>query len=274
MVNWPNGIKCPVVLGFDVDGISAAINRNPRVRKLPSMMSMREYGPSVATPRILDLLDRKGLKATFYVPGFIAETHEDLVYDIYSRGHEIGHHGYMHEPPATLDKESESHILDRGIGILEAIIGEKPRGYRAPSWELSEYSLELLERKEFLYDSSLMGNDIPYTVPAGAGVLVEIPVHWELDDHPFLNYSPSLGQTNIMASPNQVFEIWSAAFNDLYQYRRSYILTMHPWIIGRPGRIGMLAKLIDHINKSDGAAFMTAFELAKLHRTLNETIVE
>ena len=274
MVDWPNGIKCPVVLGFDVDGVSGAINRNPSVKKLPSMMSMREYGPSVATPRILDLLDDKDLKATFYVPGFVAETHEDLVYNIHSRGHEIGHHGYMHEPPSTLSKESESHVHDRGTEILEAIIGEKPKGYRSPSWELSEHSLELLERKGFEYDSSLMGNDIPYTVPAGSGALVEIPVHWELDDHPFFNYSPSLGQTNVTASPSQVFEIWSAAFEELYQYRRSYILTMHPWIIGRPGRLQMLAKLIDYIKESDGAYFMTAYDLVKLHHQLDEPIVE
>ncbi|MEC8890423.1 MAG: polysaccharide deacetylase family protein, partial [Chloroflexota bacterium] len=111
---WSAKIHCPVSLGFDVDGVSGAINRDPKTRKLPSLMSMREYGPSVAMPRILDLLDEYEIKASFFVPGFIAETHVELIKNLVSRGHEIGHHGYMHEPPATLNREQEAEVLDRG----------------------------------------------------------------------------------------------------------------------------------------------------------------
>ena len=98
---WPDDIRCVVALGFDVDGVSGAINRNPDSARFPTLMSMREYGPSVAMPRILDMLDRHGIPASFYVPGFVAETHVALVQDIAARGHEIAHHGYMHEPPAN-----------------------------------------------------------------------------------------------------------------------------------------------------------------------------
>jgi len=271
MVDWSKGIKCPIVLGFDVDGITGAINRNPKTAHLPSLMSMREYGPSIATPRILDLLESKNLKASFYIPGYIAETHIDLVQKIHSKGHEIGHHGYMHEPPATLSKLEEGDILDRGTKSIETITGETPKGYRSPSWELSEHSLELLQERNFEYDSSLMGNDIPYNVAAGTGELVEIPVHWELDDHPFFNYSPALGNTTLMASPDHVFETWSSAFEGLYELKRSFVLTMHPWIIGRPSRLNMLTKLIDHINEFEGVSFMTALDLAKLHLEINHS---
>jgi peptidoglycan/xylan/chitin deacetylase (PgdA/CDA1 family) len=111
-----------------------------------------------------------------------------------------------------------------------------------------------------------MGNDIPYIVNAGLGSIVEVPVHWELDDHPFFNYSPYLGQTNVAASPRHVFEIWSAAFEGLYNYRRSFVLTMHPWIIGRPGRLEMLRQLVEHIKAFDGAEFMTILDLVHLYR--------
>ena len=121
---WPGDTQCVVMLGFDIDGVSSAINRDPSSANLPSLMSMREYGPSVGTPRILDLLDRHGIPASFYIPGYVAETHEDLVREIHHRGHEVAHHGYMHEPPATLSRSQEADALDRGIEILRGLTGE------------------------------------------------------------------------------------------------------------------------------------------------------
>ena len=260
---WPDELRCVVMLSFDVDGVSGAINQNPDSARLPSFMSMREYGPSVATPRILDLLDDYGIKASFYIPGYVAETHEDLVRDIQRRGHEIGHHGYMHEPPATLTREQEADVLDKGIGILERITGEKPLGYRSPSWELSEDSLALLAERGFVYDSSLMGNDIPYRVDADGRDIVEVPVHWELDDVPYFNYSPALGVRNVMADPEQVYRAWSAAFEGMHHYGRSFVLTMHPFTIGRPGRLRMLECLIRYIQTFPDVAFMRTIDVAR-----------
>ena len=125
---WKGQLKCPIVLGFDLDGVSGVINRDPTSRNLPSLMSMRDYGPLIATPRILDLLDQHQIKASFYIPGFIAETNIDLVKTIANKGHEVGHHGYMHEPPATLTELEESNILDQGTEILENITGTRPIG--------------------------------------------------------------------------------------------------------------------------------------------------
>ena len=261
---WPGDLRCAVMLGFDVDGVSGAINRNPDAARLPSLMSMREYGPSVGTPRILDLLDEYGIKASFYIPGYVAETHEDLVLNIAERGHEIAHHGYMHEPPATLSRQQEEEVLDRGIAIIERITGDKPRGYRSPSWELSEHSLSLLADRGFLYDSSLMGDDIPYIVDADGRHMVEIPVHWELDDVPYFNYVPSLGTRNLMASPDHVYQVWSAAFEGMYHYGRSLVLTMHPFVIGRPGRLRMLERLLRYISEFPGAEFMRAVDVAEM----------
>ena len=261
---WPGDVRCVVVLGFDVDGVSGAINRDPEAARLPTLMSMREYGPSVATPRVLDLLDEHAIKASFFIPGYVAETHEALVLDIKARGHEIAHHGYMHEPPATLSEEEEGEVLDRGISIIEGITGERPVGYRSPSWELSEHSLDLLAERGFLYDSSLMGDDAPYLVDADGRRLVEVPVHWELDDAPYFSYTPSQGQRNLMASPEHVYQVWSAAFEGMYHYGRSFVLTMHPYVIGRPGRLRMLSRLIELMRGFDGVEFMRAVDLAEM----------
>ena len=141
---WPGDTQCVVMLTFDVDGVSSWLHRDPDFKNLPSLMSMAEYGPSVATPRILDMLDHHSIKSSFYVPGYVAETHVGLVEEIARRGHEVGHHGYMHEPPATLSPEEEKEVLERGIQILQGITGQAPLGYRSPGWELSEHSIEFM----------------------------------------------------------------------------------------------------------------------------------
>ena len=168
---WKGQLKCPIVLGFDLDGVSGVINRDPTSRNLPSLMSMRDYGPLIATPRILDLLDQHQIKASFYIPGFIAETNIDLVKTIANKGHEVGHHGYMHEPPATLTELEESNILDQGTEILENITGTnreakgfeiacaqlcgnshyRMRGYATIDTE-EQYNAWLVEQAKYLLD--------------------------------------------------------------------------------------------------------------------------
>ena len=170
----------------------------------------------------MELLERYGIEASFYVPGFVAETHEELLVDIREAGHEVAHHGYMHEPPATLTPDKEEEVLVRGIEIIERITGDRPVGYRSPSWELSEHSLPLLHKHGFLYDSSMMGNDVPYIVDANGGDIVEIPVHWEWDDAPYFSYSPALGARSPMASPEHVYQVWSSGFEGAYEYGRAF----------------------------------------------------
>lgn len=257
-------IKCPIVLSFDIDGVSGLINMDPRTKDLPSLMSMREYGPSIAMPRILNLLSKYDIKSSFYIPGFIADTHIDLVKEIFDAGHEIGHHGYMHEPPATLTQQEEIDVIDKGIESIERITSQTPLGYRSPSWELSKYSIDILANKGFLYDSSLMGDDNPYYIESGQNKLVEIPIHWELDDHPYFNHTPYLNQRNVISNPASVLESWKLAFDGILHYEGSFVLTLHPWIIGRPGRLKMLEKLILYIKEFPEAEFMTALNLAKL----------
>ena len=265
---WPGDTQCVVMLGFDVDGVSSWLNRNPDYQNLPSLMSMAEYGPSVATPRILDLLDQHSVKASFYVPGYVAETHVDLVKEIAQRGHEVGHHGYMHEPPASLSADKEVEVLEKGSAILGDITGQAPLGYRSPSWELSDRSLDLLASHGFLYDSSLMGDDAPYILnPDTPQRMVEIPIHWLLDDAPNFVYAPSAQRLGPMRNPDEVYGTWAAEFDGLYRYGRAYTLTMHPQYIGRPGRLLMPERLIEYIKTFPNVEFMRAIDVAKMFQT-------
>jgi peptidoglycan/xylan/chitin deacetylase (PgdA/CDA1 family) len=267
---WPGNTQCVAMLTFDVDGVASWLRRNPDFRFHPSLMSMAEYGPSVATPRILDLLDVHSIKASFYIPGYVAETHGDLVKEIVRRGHEVGHHGYLHESPASLSLREEQSVLEKGSDILTRLTGQAPQGYRAPGWELSERSIELLASHGFLYDSSLMGDDAPYILNRDTPQrLVEIPVHWLLDDAPYFVYAPAANRLGPMRTPEEVYSAWAAEFEGLYRYGRAFTLTMHPQHIGRPGRLQMLERLIRHIRSFPNAEFMRAVDVARIWQQRN-----
>lgn len=260
---WPDGLQCVATLSFDVDGTSPLM-RDPALASRPSQMSMREYGPSVAVPRILDLLDGCGVKASFYIPSYVAETHLAMTQEIARRGHEVGAHGYQHEPLPGMALEEETRILDKSIDILSGLTGQRPSGYRAPSWELTPNSLALLKSRGFIYDSSLMGNDAPYWVEAGDGRLLELPVQWLLDDAPFFAFQREGGIfPRPMASPQQVFDVWSQEFEGLYRYGRYFMLTMHPWVSGRPSRLLLLERLVRFIQDHPRVAFWRAADVAE-----------
>jgi peptidoglycan/xylan/chitin deacetylase (PgdA/CDA1 family) len=254
-----------VVISFDVDGPSGMMNRNPAVAEMPSTRSMGEYGPVVAAPLILELLRREQVPASFYFPGWVAERYPRLVERVRADGHEVAHHGYLHEPPATLSRDEEAAVLDRTNAILRGITGEPALGYRSPSWELSRHSVDLLRDRGFRYDSSLMGQDLPYLVGPEAtsevGPLVELPVHWSLDDYPHFNWTPS-DSHRLQASPSHVLDVWMTAFDELYDRGGMFMLTMHPYVIGRPSRLGVLARLLAHIRRRTDVAFYRSIDVA------------
>ncbi len=262
---WPNDHRCAVVLSFDEDGECVPfLYDSENARRRLSLQSEATYGPTIGVPRILDLLARHGIRSSFFIPGFTAERHPDVVREIIHRGHEVGHHGYLHERPDRVDEAEEERILVRGIEVLESITGYPPRGYRSPSWELKPTSPALLHTYGFAYDSSLMGDDQPYLIPAGntGETLVEIPVQWINDDWPYFGFSsdPPLGFG--LSSPRAVFETWSEEFAGYYEEGGCYVLTMHPFVIGHPSRIRLLNRLIEYIRGFDGVWWATLEQVA------------
>ena len=159
---WPGDTQCVVTLGFDIDGVSSWIGRNPDFANRPGLLSMAEYGPKRGVPRILKLLDDYDIKATFYIPGYVAENYEDMVREIVRKGHEVGHHGYMHEALGTMPLDQETEILERGMAILERLTGTKTLGYRAPFFDTSMDTIRLLAEHGFAYDTSMHDSDVPY----------------------------------------------------------------------------------------------------------------
>jgi peptidoglycan/xylan/chitin deacetylase (PgdA/CDA1 family) len=258
-----------VCLTFDFDAMSGFIARG---MTSPSPISRGEFGATVGAPRILALLNKYGIESTWYVPGHTLETYPDACRRVFDAGHEIGHHGWTHVPPAQLSREKEEEGLIRANEQIRKLTGRYARGYRSPSWDLSPHSVELLLKHGFQYDSSMMGDDYtPYRVrqgdvielemPARFGTptpLIEVPVSWALDDYPHFEFvrTPTWILPGLM-NAHAVLQNW---VDDFLYLRQNLVwgivtYTFHPFVIGRGHRMIILEKLVctllDH-----GAIFM------------------
>lgn len=254
-INWPNGKIMAVVLSFDVDAEVGFLFDSKNKSRL-SLLSMGTYGRRVGLNRILSLLNKYDLKANFFVPGATAEIDPTVIERIVEGNHLIGHHGYLHERLDTLSLEQEEEILKKGIDVIKKYAGFSPIGYRAPLWEINPWTPALLKKYGFRYDSSLMGDDIPYTIDAdSSGKLLEIPVSWLLDDWEQFAFSvePQIGFS--IEEPEKVFRLWKSEFDGLYKEGGCFTLTMHPQLIGRASRINMLEKIIQYMMGFPGVWF-------------------
>lgn len=241
---WPPGYRAAACFTFDLDAEAVALVNDPASADRMSVMSHQSYGPLTGVPRLLRLLDARGIKATFFVPGFTARRYPDVVRRIAAAGHEVAHHGYLHEPLTGVGPEAEAEYLDRGLEALTEVTGVRPVGYRAPMWELNYRSPGLLHDRGFLYDSSLMDADLPYELAAGTGSIVEIPVYWGLDDWEQYCYVPGLYETGVIQSPAQAREMWLLELAAMRAEGGCFVLTSHPFLSGRPARAAALGDIM------------------------------
>ena len=246
-----------VLLTFDLDADSACRGRYSGVPDEPVARSKGQYGPRVGLPRILNLLDKYSIKSTFFVPGWTAETYPDSVKEIVRRGHEVAAHGYKHENLAQLNSpDGQAEIFRKSIQQLEAVVGQRPAGFRAPDWEFSRYTLENLAKFGFKYDSSLMDDEKPYIIkhegkPTG---IVEFPVAWLWDDWGVFEEH--------RRTAREVFDTWIQEFEALYAAKMTYFnLTMHPQTIGRASRTAMLEDLIRVMRRRKGVTFSRCVDM-------------
>lgn len=241
---WPGGMRAAACFAFDVDAESAVLSAEPGAASRMSVMSHQSYGPVTGVPRLLRLLEARGIRATFFVPGYTARRYPGTVRSIAAAGHEIAHHGYLHEPLTGADEATETGYLTRGLEALAEVTGQRPAGYRAPLWELNFRSPGLLADHGFLYDSSLMDSDWPYELRAGASQLVEIPVQWALDDWEQYCYVPDIFGSGLIESPAKAAELWSLELAALREEGGCFVLTGHPFLSGRPSRAAALGQVM------------------------------
>jgi peptidoglycan/xylan/chitin deacetylase (PgdA/CDA1 family) len=273
--------RATVCLSFDFDAISVWIG--PRGATSPSAISRGEYAV-LGVDRILKVLAERGIAATFFIPGHTVETYPASIEAILAAGHEIGHHGYLHENPCALPSmDEERRVIERGLKALDDVAHLKPVGYRSPSWDNSPHTIDLLLEYGFRYESSLMAHDFrPYWCRVGDEAnpdgpyrfgqsvdLVEMPVSWVLDDFPHFEFVRSGGALFPgLSAGSKVEEIWKDEFSFMHREYADgiYTLTMHPEIIGRGYRMLMLERLIDWMTGHDGVQFARLSDAAEQWR--------
>lgn len=246
-IAWPNGKKAAVAFTFDVDAESPLLVANPALAERVSTISHQAYGPMVGLPRILDALRTVGIPGSFYVPGYVARRYPDQIRQIIAEGHEIGHHGYLHEPLSGLSETEERECIERGLTALEEVLGVTPKGYRAPIWEMNWRTPGLLQEYGFLYDSSLMDADFPYELDCGRGTsIVELPINWILDDWQQYAFVPDFSGSGLIETPSKAIELFRGELDAMREAGGLWVLTCHPFLSGRPGRIAALRGLMQY----------------------------
>jgi peptidoglycan/xylan/chitin deacetylase (PgdA/CDA1 family) len=244
---WPEGKRAAVALTFDMDAESVMLAADPALIERPSLMSHQRYGPVTGVPRLLALLAERSLHTTFFVPGYSAERHPEAVAAIAEGGHEIAHHGYLHEQLTGSSEADERRFLELGLKALETVAGVRPAGYRAPWWETTDRTLALLAEYGFAYDSSLFERDVPYRVDTPSGSLVEVPVSWALDDWEKYAFWPDVTGSGTIEQPSRVLDNWWEEVGAYERVGGCCVLTMHPFLSGRPARAHALGELLDRI---------------------------
>ena len=258
---WPNGAKIAVGLSFDVDNATATLSTGNLDYEI---LSRGEYGAVDGLPRLLKILDRQQVPASFFIPAASAVLHPIVIKDIQSakQQHEIGVHGWIHERlPLLNDEKEEQRMLNLSIETLTKMAGKRPIGYRAPSWKFSKWTMGQVKAAGFLYDSSLMASDDAYELlldgkPTG---VVELPIERILDDSPYFGgnadgSNPSVGD---------VYEVFQSEFDVAYEEGGLYLLTMHPHMMGHRSRAALLERLIQYIKKKPAVWFATHEQIAR-----------
>ncbi len=221
-----------LLLSFDLDGESAEVRKGED----PVAISRGRYGVRVGVWRVLELLEKYGIKTTFFVPGWIARKYSNMVSEIHKRGHEVALHGYMHERLDELTFDEEVRVFKLAEEYISKVTKLKPLGFRAPYWRFSSNTLSILLDRGYVYDSSLMDYDEPYVIEEHGKALIELPVDWRLDDWPYLEIARTI--------PREALDMWLEEIDYAWR-RRGYIsLTFHPQCIGRGARILVLERIL------------------------------
>lgn len=267
-MKWPHNTNCAAMITVNLEAQYFAKMYYPddeiNINEGEIYMSAKE-GIETGLPKILEVLDRYGVKATFFVLAATAEEYPEIVKDIADRGHEFGCHGYYHENLAKLDSKTQRNILKSAKEKIEEICGKKVTGFRMPEGEITEETLKIVKELGFTYSSSLSDNDIPYINKSCN--LIEIPIRWELYDLPYYAYAfePMIpqGQDRI-SNVEDVLSNWIIELDAARAFSTLFNLQIDPQATGEQGRIFVLKEILERIKSDDKIWLTTGNEIAEL----------
>ncbi|AXV17592.1 polysaccharide deacetylase (plasmid) [Neorhizobium sp. SOG26] len=259
--SWKNGARMAVAVSFDSDHETFEL-RNGGISI--SRLSQGQYGARRGTPRILALLEKYCVPASFFMPAVSAMINPEEVKAVIAGGHELGMHSWIHEFNSRLDHATERDLAFRAADMLEKISGVRPVGMRTASWDFSPYTLGIAREMRLLYDSSLMADDEPYELledgqPTG---IVEIPVEWIRDDAPYVAMDRMAG-ARPYGGPAMVLDILQRELEHAWEEGGLFQVTLHPHHVGHRSRIFILEEIIRLAQSKGSVWFCTHAELAQ-----------
>lgn len=249
MTQWPNGKRIAVMLAFDLDAETMWTTRGVDQANHITNLSRGAYGPKQGVPRILNMLDLHRVKATFFIPGVVADSYPRVVQEIASRGHEIGFHGYLHEESTETTYEQERATMERCEKIIRDLTGQQMVGHRGPGGVVHDYSLRLFLEKGYIYSSNWRDKDGPFLhqIDNRQIPLVELPKDSIFDDTAYDFYTDSAPERYELKSPAEMYEIWKDEFDSLAAEGSMINFVLHPQFMGRISRVDMLSNLIGYM---------------------------
>ncbi len=262
---WQGGARCAVALSFDSDHETNELREGG---ESIGRLSQGQYGNRQGVPRILSILGRAGVKASFFVPAVTALLYPEEQRRVVAEGHEIGIHGWIHERNSDLPLDAERELQMRSADVLEKVAGKRPVGIRTPSWDFSPNTLAITREMGLAYDSSLMADVDCYELVmdgADSGV-VELPVEWIRDDAVYFNMN-RFAALRPYTPPTDVYDIFRREFDAAYREGGLFQLTMHPHVIGYRSRVWILEELIRYIRGHEGVWFATHADIARYAKT-------
>jgi peptidoglycan/xylan/chitin deacetylase (PgdA/CDA1 family) len=266
---WPNGARCAVAFTYDMDADSILhYDHHASADTRVAAMSMLRYGPEVAVPRILAMYRQFGMRQTFFLPAWCMERYPAAVEAILKDGHEIGHHGYLHERPNELPPDKEMYWLQRATEVMVQMTGKRPRGIRCGSYKFSRHTFAFLVQEGFDYDASLFGDDVPYVLKSDAGSIVELPSHYGMDDWPHYMASRDFGYMMSIKSARASLELFMEEFDAVWECGGLWIAVWHPFLSGRLARARATQRLIAYMHQKGQVWFATLEDISAHIRTL------
>jgi len=258
--SWKGGARCAVALSFDSDHETTELRHGG---KSLSRLSQGQYGPRAAIPRILKLLQRESVQASFFMPAVSAMINPGEARTVAEAGHEIGIHSWIHEFNSVLDHATERDLALRARDTLERLSGRTPVGMRTASWDFSPWTLKIIREMGLLYDSSLMADDEPYELldQGEATGIVELPVEWIRDDAIYFNMD-RMSSLRPYTGPETVLDIFRRELDVAFEEGGLFLLTMHPHVIGHRSRMWILEEIIRAAKAKGSVWFATHAEIA------------
>jgi peptidoglycan/xylan/chitin deacetylase (PgdA/CDA1 family) len=263
-VQWPDGKKCAVCITFDCDADTLIHTMYPEDQHdHAGTISWLQYD-RVAVPRIVDMYERLGIKQTFFVPAWCLERYPDTFRPVVEAGHEIGHHGYIHESPNLQPREGEEYWFRKATEIVEQFTGKAPAGYRAPWGHLSQRTLELVAEDGLIYDTSLLNDDNPYILQTTEGDIVELACDWAtVEDWSQYTWMPTMGNLVSPRPPSTAADVYMADFEAAYELGGLFVGTFHPMVSGRRSRLRKLEEMLEEMLGRGDVWFATMEEIAR-----------